>query len=84
MSKEMTMKATSYLANLAAKTKTTNDWYQVKPGTAAVAIAETTEFEVMELAGERGDISVMNPSDLLEMFEDYEDPNCEVDEWGVL
>ena len=77
------MKAESYLRKVKVRDRG-NDWYQVKPGTAAVAIAETTEFEVMELAGERGDISVMNPADLLEMFEDYEDPNCEVDEWGVL
>ena len=77
------MKAESYLRKVKVRDRG-NDWYQVKPGTAAVAIAETTEFEVMELAGERGDISVMDPADLLEMFEDYEDPNCEVDEWGVL
>ena len=79
------MKATSYLANLAAKGKsTTNDWYQVKAGTAAVAVAETTEHEVMQIAGEVGDISTMDPAELLEMFEDYEDPECETDEWGVL
>jgi hypothetical protein len=78
------MKATSYLANLAPKNKGTNDWYQVKAGTAAVAVAETTPVEVMQIAGEIGDISVMDPSDLLEMFEDYEDPECEIDEWGVL
>jgi len=27
---------------------------------------------------------VMDPADLLEMFEDYEDPNCEEDDWGIL
>lgn len=78
------MKATSYLVNLAAKNKHGNDWFTVKAGTAAVAVAETTEHEVMQIAGEIGDISVMNPADILEMFEDYEDPECEVDEWGVL
>ena len=79
------MKATSYLANLASKGKsTTNDWYQVKAGTAAVAVAETTEHEVMQIAGEIGDISCKDPLDLLMMFEDYEDPECEEDEWGVL
>ena len=78
------MKATSYLANLASKNKPTNDWYTVKAGTAAVAIAETTPVEAMQIAGEIGDISTMDPCDLLEMFEDYEDPECEVDEWGVL
>lgn len=79
------MKATSYLVNLASKNRSAvNDWYQVKPGTAAVAVAETTEHDVMQIAGEIGDISVMNPADLLEMFEDYEDPECEIDEWGIL
>ena len=38
----------------------------------------------MQIAGEIGDISNMNPADILEMFEDYEDPGCEEDEWGVL
>ena len=78
------MKATSYLANLALKGERQNDWYTVKAGTAAVAVAETTPVEVMQIAGEIGDMSVMDPADLLEMFEDYEDPECEIDEWGVL
>jgi hypothetical protein len=78
------MKATSYIANIAPKIERKNDWFTVKPGTAAVAVAETTEVEVMQIAGEIGDISVMDPADLLEMFEDYEDPNCETDEWGIL
>ena len=76
------MKARTYLNHLQPERK--NDWFTVKPGTAAVAVAETTELQVMELAGEIGDISVMDPADLLEMFEDYEDPQCEVDDWGVL
>ena len=29
-------------------------------------------------------MTVMDPADLLEMFEDYEDIECEVDEWGIL
>lgn len=79
------MKATSYLANLAAKNKSTvNDWYQVKPGTAAVAVAETTEHEVMQIAGEIHDMSVMDPADLLERFEEYEDPEFDGEEWGIL
>lgn len=78
------MKATSYLANLASKNKHGNDWYTVKAGTAAVAVAETTPVEAMEIAGEIGDISCKDPLDLLMMFEDYEDPECEEDEWGVL
>jgi hypothetical protein len=78
------MKAQSYLRNIAPKIERKNDWFTVKPGTAAVAVAETTEFEVMQIAGEIGDISAMDPADLLEMFEDYEDPNSETDEWGIL
>lgn len=78
------MKAESYLRNIKPMYRHGNDWYQVKAGTAAVAVAETTEHEVMQIAGEIGDISVMDPADLLEMFEDYEDPECEIDEWGVL
>ena len=77
------MKAESYLRKVKLRDRG-NDWYQVKPGTAAVAIAETTEYEVMQIAGEIGDISIMDPAELLVMFEDYEDPECEVDEWGVL
>ena len=76
------MKARTYLRHL--QPERTNEWFTVKPGTAAVAVAETTEVEVMQIAGEIGDISVMDPADLLEMFEDYEDPNCETDEWGIL
>ena len=77
------MKAESYLRKIQLRDRG-NDWYQVKAGTAAVAVAETTEHEVMQIAGEIGDMSVMDPADLLEMFEDYEDPECEIDEWGVL
>ena len=76
------MKAESYLRKLQLKDRG-NDWYQVKPGTAAVAVAETTALEVMQIAGEIGDISVMDPADLLEMFEDYEDPECDTD-GGIL
>ena len=77
------MKAESYLRNVKLRA-IGNDWYQVKPGTAAVAVAQTTEHEVMQIAGEIHDMSVMDPADLLEMFEDYEDPECETDEWGIL
>jgi len=78
------MKARSYLRNVAPLVERKNDWFTVKAGAGAVAVAETTELQVMELAGEIGDISVMDPADLLEMFEDYEDPECEIDDWGVL
>ena len=75
------MKAQTYLRHLQPERR--DDWYTVKAGTAAVAVAETTELEVMQIAGEIHDISVMDPADLLEMFEDYEDPESE-DEWGIL
>ena len=79
------MKATSYLANLAARGKSaTNEWYQVKPGTAAVAVAQTTEHEVMQIAGEIHDMSVMDPLELLERFEEYEDPEFDGEDWGIL
>ena len=71
------MKAETYLRHIKSMYTHGNDWFQVKPGTAAVAVAETTPVEVMQFAGEIGDMSVMDPADLLEMFEDYEDPECE-------
>ena len=45
------MKARSYLRNIKSKYKHGNDWFQVKPGTAAIAVAETTPTEVMQYAG---------------------------------
>ena len=45
------MKAESYLRNIKSKYQHGNDWFQVKPGTAAVAVAETTPMEVMQYAG---------------------------------
>jgi len=75
------MKARTYLRHLQPERK--NDWFTVKAGTAAVAVAETTELEVMQIAGEIHDLSVMDPADLLEMFEDYEDPECDTD-GGIL
>ena len=78
----MSMRAQTYLRHLQPER---NDyWFTVKPGTAAVAVAETTEFEVMQIAGEIHYMSVMDPADLLEMFEEYEDPECENYEWGIL
>ena len=75
------MRAQTYLRHLQPERK--DDWFTVKPGTAAVAVAETTELEVMQIAGEIHDMSVMDPADLLEMFEDYEDPECDTD-GGIL
>ena len=81
---EMTMKARSYLRNIKPLYPAFNDWQTVKAGAGAVQVAQTTEHEVMQIAGEIGDISTMDPADLIEMFEDYEDPECETDEWGIL
>jgi hypothetical protein len=78
------MKARSYLNNIKPKYKHGNDWFQVKPGTAAVAVAETTPTEVMQFAGEIHDMSVMDPADLLERFEEYEDPEFDGEDWGIL
>ena len=80
----MSMKADTYRRNIRPLYAQGNDWYTVKPGTAAVAVAETTPIEAMQIAGEIHDLSVMDPADLLEMFEDYEDPECEEDIWGIL
>ena len=77
------MKAESYLRKIQLRDRG-NDWYQVKAGTAAVAIAETTEHEVMQIAGEIHDMSVMDPADLLERFEAYEDPEFDGEDWGIL
>jgi len=77
------MKAESYLRKVKLK-DLGNDWYQVKAGTAAVAVAETTEHEVMQIAGEIHDMSTMDPAELLERFEEYEDPEFDGEEWGIL
>ena len=76
------MKAESYFRNIAIKHG--NDWYQVKPGTAAVAIAETTPSEVMYIAGDIHDMTVLDPAELLERFEEYEDPDFDGEDWGIL
>ena len=77
------MKAESYLRKVKLRDRG-DDWFQVKPGTAAVEVAEVTPVEAMWIAGEIHDMTVMDPADILEMFEDYEDIECEVDEWGIL
>ncbi len=78
------MKAESYLRNIKTKYQHGNDWFQVKPGTAAVAVAETTPTEVMQFAGEIHDMTCMDPADLLERFEEYEDPDFDGEDWGIL
>lgn len=77
------MKAESYLRKIQLRGRG-NDWFHVKPGTAAVAIAETTPVEVMQYAGEIHDMSVMDPAELLERFEEYEDPEFDGEDWGIL
>lgn len=76
------MKARTYLRHI--KQEHGNDWFQVKPGTGAVAVAETTPTEVMHYAGEIHDMSVMDPAELLERFEEYEDPEFDGEDWGIL
>lgn len=76
------MKAETYIRHL--KLRHGNDWYQVKPGAGAVAVEETTPTEVMQYAGEVHDMSVMDPADLLERFEEYEDPEFDGEDWGIL
>jgi len=78
----MIMKARSYLRNVSLN-EIRNDWFTVKAGAGAF-IAQTTPVDEMQIAGEIHDLTVMDPADLLSMFEDYEDPNCEDDEWGIL
>lgn len=77
------MKAESYLRKIQLRDRG-NDWYQVKAGTAAVEIAETTPVEAMWIAGEIHDMSVMDPAELLERFEEYEDPEFDGEDWGIL
>ena len=78
------MKARSYLNNIKPLYNHGNDWFTVKPGTAAIIVAETTPTEVMQLAGEIHDMSVMDPADLLEKFEEYEDVEFDGEDWGIL
>jgi hypothetical protein len=78
------MKARTYLRHVKPMYQHGNDWFQVKPGTAAVAVAETTPTEVMQFAGEIHDMTCMDPADLLERFEEYEDPEFDGEDWGIL
>ena len=38
----------------------------------------------MQIAGEIHDMSVLDPAELLERFEEYEDPEFDGEEWGIL
>ena len=76
------MKARSYLRNVSLN-EIRNDWFTVKAGTGA-HIAQTTPADEMHIAGEIHDMTVMDPCDLLERFEEYEDPEFDGEEWGIL
>jgi hypothetical protein len=76
------MKARSYLRHVAVKHG--NDWQTVKAGQGAVAVAETTPTEVMHIAGDIHDMTIMDPAELLERFEEYEDPEFDGEDWGIL
>ena len=78
------MKAESYLRHIKTLYQHGNDWFTVKAGAGAALVAETTPTEVMYLAGEIHDMSVMDPAELLEKFEEYEDVEFDGEEWGIL
>ena len=82
--KDMIMKARSYLRNIAPEFERKNDWFTVKPGAGAVAVAMTTPLDELHIAGEVHDMTVMDPAELLERFEEYEDPQFDGEEWGIL
>ena len=77
------MKATSYIANIATQQSRKNDWFTVKAGAGAY-VAMTTPVDELHIAGEVHDMTVMDPADLLERFEEYEDPDFDGEEWGIL
>ena len=82
--KEMIMKARSYLRHIAPEIERKNDWFTVKAGAGAVAVAMTTPMDELHIAGEVHDMTVMDPAELLERFEEYEDPQFDGEEWGIL
>ena len=78
------MKAKSYLANIASQMRYQNDWFTVKPGAGAVTVAMTTPVEEMWISGAVHDMTVLDPAELLMRFEEYEDPEFDGEEWGIL
>jgi hypothetical protein len=75
------MKAKSYLDNLKQR-EASNDWYTVKPGNGAF-VAMTTPSDEQRFNGEVHDMSVMDPSEILERFEEYEDSEFDGEEWVI-
>lgn len=75
------MKSRTYLTDY--KRQITDDWYRVKPGAGALAVAQTTPLDELYLRGEMHDMSVMDPADILERFEEYEDPGFDGEEWVI-
>lgn len=81
---EMIMKALSYLHNIAPQINRKDDWFTVKPGAGAVAVAMTTPVDELWISGQVHDMTVLDPAELLERFEEYEDPDFDGEEWGIL
>jgi hypothetical protein len=38
----------------------------------------------MHIAGDIHDMTIMDPAELLERFEEYEDPEFDGEDWGIL
>ena len=72
------MKSRTYLSDY--KKPLIEDWYRVKPGAGALAVAQTTPLDELYIAGDMHDMTTMDPSELLSRFEDYEDVEVE-EEW---
>ena len=78
------MKARSYLVNIASQLDRRNDWFTVKAGAGAVAVAMTTPVDELWISGEVHDMTVLDPAELLMRFEEYEDTEFDGEEWGIL
>lgn len=72
------MKSRTYLSDY--KKPLVEDWYRVKPGAGALAVAETTPLDELYIAGAMHDMTTLDPAELLSRFEDYEDIGFE-EEW---
>ena len=76
----MIMKSRTYLTDY--KRQIVDDWYRVKPG-AGATVAQTTTLDELYLMGEIHDISVMDPCEILQRFEEYEDANFVGAAWVI-
>ena len=75
------MNAEHYIRKIKSK-EFKNDWYTVKPGNGAY-VAVTTPSDEQRFNGEVHDMSVMDPSEILERFEEYEDAEFDGEEWVI-